>query len=106
MPRAIVALILMSLIWGYNWVLVKEAMRHASPFDFSATILAKSLQALSTAPPGATTLASRATFALGAADAAVVPNATNASPTPTNFRKPRLPRAPSSFLNIPFPPSW
>jgi len=36
MPRAIVALILMSLIWGYNWVLVKEAMRHASPFDFSA----------------------------------------------------------------------
>jgi drug/metabolite transporter (DMT)-like permease len=36
MPRAIVALILMSLIWGYNWVLVKEAMRVASPFDFSA----------------------------------------------------------------------
>jgi drug/metabolite transporter (DMT)-like permease len=36
MPRAIVALILMSLIWGYNWVLVKEAMRYAPPFDFSA----------------------------------------------------------------------
>jgi drug/metabolite transporter (DMT)-like permease len=36
MPRAILALILMSLIWGYNWVLVKEAMRVASPFDFSA----------------------------------------------------------------------
>ena len=33
MPRAIAALILMSLIWGYNWVLVKEAMRHASPFN-------------------------------------------------------------------------
>lgn len=35
-PRAIVALIVMSLIWGYNWVLVKEAMRYAPPFDFSA----------------------------------------------------------------------
>ncbi|HET6489309.1 MAG TPA: EamA family transporter [Syntrophales bacterium] len=36
MPRAILALILMSFIWGYNWVLVKEAMRYAPPFDFSA----------------------------------------------------------------------
>jgi drug/metabolite transporter (DMT)-like permease len=36
MPRAILALILMSFIWGYNWVLVKEAMRYASPFEFSA----------------------------------------------------------------------
>ena len=35
-PRAILALIVMSLIWGYNWVLVKEAMRLVSPFDFSA----------------------------------------------------------------------
>lgn len=35
-PHAITALILMSLIWGYNWVLVKEAMRFAPPFDFSA----------------------------------------------------------------------
>jgi len=35
-PRAILALIVMSLIWGYNWVLVKEAMRLAPPFDFSA----------------------------------------------------------------------
>jgi drug/metabolite transporter (DMT)-like permease len=35
-PRAILALILMSVIWGYNWVLVKEAMHYASPFDFSA----------------------------------------------------------------------
>jgi drug/metabolite transporter (DMT)-like permease len=35
-PRAILALILMSFIWGYNWVLVKEAMRYAPPFDFSA----------------------------------------------------------------------
>lgn len=36
LPRAILALIVMSLIWGYNWVLVKEAMRLAAPFDFSA----------------------------------------------------------------------
>lgn len=35
-PRAILALIVMSLIWGYNWILVKEAMRLVSPFDFSA----------------------------------------------------------------------
>jgi drug/metabolite transporter (DMT)-like permease len=35
-PRAILALILMSFIWGYNWALVKEAMRYSSPFDFSA----------------------------------------------------------------------
>jgi drug/metabolite transporter (DMT)-like permease len=34
--RAILALILMSFIWGYNWVLVKEAMGYAPPFDFSA----------------------------------------------------------------------
>jgi len=34
--RAILALIVMSLIWGYNWVIVKEAMRLVSPFDFSA----------------------------------------------------------------------
>jgi drug/metabolite transporter (DMT)-like permease len=26
----------MSFIWGYNWALVKEAMRYSSPFDFSA----------------------------------------------------------------------
>lgn len=36
LSRAILALALMSLIWGYNWVLVKEAMRLVSPFDFSA----------------------------------------------------------------------
>ncbi len=36
LPRAILALLLMSLIWGYNWVIVKEAMQQASPFDFSA----------------------------------------------------------------------
>ncbi|HTZ39614.1 MAG TPA: EamA family transporter [Syntrophales bacterium] len=36
MHTAILALILMSFIWGYNWVLVKEAMQYAPPFDFSA----------------------------------------------------------------------
>ncbi len=34
--NALLALIVMSFIWGYNWVLVKEAMRYAAPFDFSA----------------------------------------------------------------------
>lgn len=42
-PRlALGALILISLIWGYNWVVMKEVMRYADPFDFSAlrTLLA------------------------------------------------------------------
>lgn len=32
----IAALILLSLIWGYTWVAMKEAVRFADPFDFSA----------------------------------------------------------------------
>jgi len=32
----IAALILLSLIWGYTWVAMKEAIRFADPFDFSA----------------------------------------------------------------------
>jgi hypothetical protein len=32
----IAALILLSLIWGYTWVAMKEAARFADPFDFSA----------------------------------------------------------------------
>lgn len=32
----ITALILLSLIWGYTWVAMKEAVRFADPFDFSA----------------------------------------------------------------------
>ena len=32
----IAALILLSLIWGYTWIAMKEAVRFADPFDFSA----------------------------------------------------------------------
>ena len=34
--RAILALGLLSLIWGYNWVVMKEALRYIDPFAFSA----------------------------------------------------------------------
>lgn len=30
------ALALLSLIWGYNWVVMKEVMRYVDPFDFTA----------------------------------------------------------------------
>ena len=33
---AIAALILLAVIWGYNWVFMKIAVRYASPFDFAA----------------------------------------------------------------------
>lgn len=29
-------LLLLSLIWGYNWVVMKKVMRYVDPFDFSA----------------------------------------------------------------------
>lgn len=32
----IAALVLLSLIWGYTWVAMKEAVRFIDPFDFSA----------------------------------------------------------------------
>ncbi len=34
--RPILALSIMSLIWGYNWVVMKEGLRFCSPFDFAA----------------------------------------------------------------------
>lgn len=34
--RALLALLVLSLIWGYNWVVMKEVARLASPLDFSA----------------------------------------------------------------------
>ncbi|MBR0565537.1 EamA family transporter [Azoarcus sp. L1K30] len=39
---AAMALLLMSLIWGYNWVVMKQVIRYVDPFDFSAirTLLA------------------------------------------------------------------
>ncbi len=33
---ALVALLLMSLIWGYNWVVMKQVIQYVDPFDFSA----------------------------------------------------------------------
>ena len=34
--RALVALLLLTLIWGYNWVLTKQALEYAAPFTFAA----------------------------------------------------------------------
>ena len=34
--KAIMALALLSIIWGYNWVVMKQAMAYAGPFTFSA----------------------------------------------------------------------
>ena len=31
-----VALALLSLIWAYNWIMLKEGLRFADPFDFAA----------------------------------------------------------------------
>ncbi len=33
---AVAALVTMSLIWGYNWVVMKKVLRFVDPFDFSA----------------------------------------------------------------------
>ena len=35
-PKALAALVLLAVIWGYNWVLMKVAVRYAPPFDFAA----------------------------------------------------------------------
>jgi len=34
--RPIAALVLMVLIWGYSWIVMKIALRYAHPFDFAA----------------------------------------------------------------------
>lgn len=33
---AALALMVLSVIWGYNWVVMKEAMKYSGPFDFAA----------------------------------------------------------------------
>ncbi len=33
---AMIALLLISLIWGYNWVVMKQVLAYVDPFDFSA----------------------------------------------------------------------
>ena len=36
-PRlALLALAVLSLIWGYNWVVMKQVIQYVDPFDFSA----------------------------------------------------------------------
>jgi drug/metabolite transporter (DMT)-like permease len=35
-PYALVGLVLLCLIWGYNWVIMKQALRYCEPFTFSA----------------------------------------------------------------------
>ena len=35
-PLAMFALVAMSLIWGYNWVVMKQVIQYVDPFDFSA----------------------------------------------------------------------
>lgn len=35
-PASLAALAAMILIWGYSWVVMKIALRHAHPFDFAA----------------------------------------------------------------------
>ena len=36
-PRlALLALAALSLIWGYNWVVMKQVIQYVDPFDFSA----------------------------------------------------------------------
>jgi drug/metabolite transporter (DMT)-like permease len=34
--RAVLALIILSAIWGYNWVVMKEALVYSGPFEFAA----------------------------------------------------------------------
>jgi len=37
-PRnaALIALALLTLIWSYNWIVMKQVLRYSGPFDFSA----------------------------------------------------------------------
>jgi drug/metabolite transporter (DMT)-like permease len=35
-PHPIAALVAMVAIWGYSWIVMKIALRHAHPFDFAA----------------------------------------------------------------------
>ncbi|MDP1658587.1 MAG: EamA family transporter, partial [Methylotenera sp.] len=34
--KAFLALFILTLIWGYNWVVMKLAVQYASPFQFAA----------------------------------------------------------------------
>ncbi|OFZ70518.1 MAG: permease [Betaproteobacteria bacterium RBG_16_58_11] len=34
--RPVLALVVLSAIWGYNWIMMKAAVKYAAPFDFAA----------------------------------------------------------------------
>ncbi len=34
--KALTALFTLTLIWGYNWVVMKSALQYAGPFQFAA----------------------------------------------------------------------
>ncbi|MEO7916549.1 MAG: DMT family transporter [Dokdonella sp.] len=34
--RALVALAIVSLVWSYNWIVMKQALQYSGPFEFSA----------------------------------------------------------------------
>jgi drug/metabolite transporter (DMT)-like permease len=34
--RPLAALILLAVIWGYNWVVMKKSLQYMGPFDFNA----------------------------------------------------------------------
>src|SRR5512143_1394920 len=34
--RAMIALLVLSLVWGYNWVVMKETLHYVGPFQFGA----------------------------------------------------------------------
>ncbi|MES2546403.1 MAG: EamA family transporter, partial [Pseudomonadota bacterium] len=34
--RAFTALMVLTIIWGYNWVVMKSALQYAGPFQFAA----------------------------------------------------------------------
>src|ERR1700680_1665761 len=36
MTGAVPALVLLSLVWGYNWVVMKDSLHDAGPFTFGA----------------------------------------------------------------------
>lgn len=33
--RALLALVILSIVWGYNWVVMKEALKYSGPFTFA-----------------------------------------------------------------------
>lgn len=35
-PRALLALLVLSLIWGLNWIVMKQVVAYVDPFDFTA----------------------------------------------------------------------